>query len=97
MRSGSWLAGCVLALSLMTVAAFAAPASSPAASSANGTSEWCGFHDKAGAQVTCGYSNLDDCKKALGGNKDAVCMPDPAFAREERPGGLHIGGSHGTA
>jgi hypothetical protein len=45
---------------------------------------WCGFLDKAGAQVRCGFVSQQDCEKALGDAKDAVCMPDPAFALNER-------------
>jgi hypothetical protein len=82
MRFATWLAGGVLVLALTTVAALAAPAAS---TSPDGTSEWCGFHDKAGAEVTCGYSSAEDCKKALGNDQDAVCMPDPAFASNTIP------------
>ena len=42
--------------------------------------EWCGFVDKAGAQVHCGFSSLAECQQIVGDNKDAYCMPDPAFA-----------------
>jgi len=42
--------------------------------------EWCGFHDKAGSQVKCGFSSLSECQQAVGGDKNAVCMPDPTFA-----------------
>ncbi|HVZ50453.1 MAG TPA: DUF3551 domain-containing protein [Pseudolabrys sp.] len=46
--------------------------------------EWCGFKDKEGAPVRCGYSSLQECKQFTGA-KDSVCMPDPGFAlREER-------------
>jgi len=54
--------------------------------------DWCGFLDKAHAQVKCGYSSLQQCQQALGENKatgkkeadkkdgdgTAVCLPDPA-------------------
>jgi len=83
MRFATCLAGGALVLSFTIIAARAAPAAS---TSPNGTSEWCGFHDKAGAEVSCGYSNVEDCKKALGNDKDAVCVPDPAFGwNEQRP------------
>ena len=42
--------------------------------------EWCGFVDKAGAQVRCGFSSLAECQQTIGDKKDAYCMPDPAFA-----------------
>jgi len=47
---------------------------------------WCGFHDKNGSRVRCGFSSLDECKKTMdtAGVKDAVCMPDPSFAANFR-------------
>lgn len=48
--------------------------------SSAGAEEWCGFVDKAGAQVHCGFSSLAECQQIVGDNKDAYCMPDPAFA-----------------
>ncbi len=42
---------------------------------------WCGFLDKAGSAVHCGYSSLAECKQSLGDQKDAVCMPSPSFAK----------------
>ncbi len=56
-----------------TLAASTAPA---------GAAEWCGFHDKAGAKLRCGYSSLDECKQQLN-DKDGVCIPSPSFARNE--------------
>jgi hypothetical protein len=45
--------------------------------------DWCGFHQKAGSQVKCGFSNLQQCKQALSdkksGDKGVTCVPDPAF------------------
>ncbi|HEY2757127.1 MAG TPA: hypothetical protein VGJ01_15490 [Pseudolabrys sp.] len=75
MRFATWLAGGALALGL-TTAAFADDAAS---SPPDNASQYCGFHDKAGAEVQCGYSNVQDCEKALDNDKDAVCVPDPAF------------------
>jgi hypothetical protein len=46
--------------------------------------EWCGFVDKGGSQVRCGFSSLAECKQALGDNKDGICMPSPSFAEEKR-------------
>lgn len=45
--------------------------------------EYCGFLDKEGARVRCGFSSLDECKKTMDaqGTKDAVCMADPSFVR----------------
>ena len=42
--------------------------------------EWCGFVDKSGSRVRCGFSSLAECKHTLGDKKDAVCMPSPSFA-----------------
>jgi hypothetical protein len=46
--------------------------------------EWCGFLDKDGSRVRCGFSSLDECKQTIGGKKDAYCMPDPNFAARGR-------------
>jgi len=43
--------------------------------------EWCGFMDKKGSRVRCGFSSLDECKKTIGDTKGAYCMPDPGFAQ----------------
>jgi len=56
--------------------------------------DWCGFLDKAHAQVKCGYSSLQECQQAFGekkasdkkdadknlgaGDNATVCLPDPA-------------------
>ncbi len=55
--------------------------------------DWCGFLDKANAQIKCGYSSLQQCQQALGEKKEpdkkdaekkdgdsntAVCLPDPS-------------------
>jgi hypothetical protein len=45
--------------------------------------DWCGFHQKAGSRVKCGFSSLQQCKQALAnkktGDKTVTCLPDPAF------------------
>lgn len=45
--------------------------------------DWCGFHQKAGSRVKCGFSSLQQCKQALAhkkdGDKGVTCLPDPAF------------------
>ncbi len=46
--------------------------------------EWCGFQDKTGSRVRCGFSSLAECKQAVGDGKDAVCMPSPSFAAKQR-------------
>ncbi len=58
------------------------------ASTSASAEEWCGFQDKAGAVVRCGYSSLEECKQKLENKtkdaKDIVCMPSPSFASEKR-------------
>jgi hypothetical protein len=49
--------------------------------------EWCGFLDKKGAPVRCGFSSLAECKQVLGDKKDTVCMPSPSFAKNRRAAG----------
>ncbi len=45
--------------------------------------EWCGFLDKKHSMVRCGYSSEAECKQSLNDKKDAVCVPDPSFAKDE--------------
>jgi hypothetical protein len=52
--------------------------------------EWCGFVDKAGAQVRCGFSSLAECQQTIGDKKDAYCMPDPAFASRSHDGRFRL-------
>lgn len=66
-----------LLFGLIAVAGFAASLSPARAE------HWCGFIDKANAQVQCGYSSIAECKQATGDKKDAVCLPDPSFAKVE--------------
>jgi len=44
--------------------------------------DWCGFQQKAGSRVQCGFSSLQQCKQALSdkknGDKGVTCLPDPA-------------------
>ena len=40
---------------------------------------WCGFHDKTGAIIKCGFSSAKQCHDMLG-RKDTLCVPDPEFA-----------------
>jgi hypothetical protein len=61
-------------LCLATVAAL--PASARA-------EQFCGFKDIKGSLVRCGYVSVTECKEKNGG-KDAVCIPDPAFAAWQR-------------
>ena len=61
----------------LTVVGILAASSAPARAE-----EWCGFKDKQGAQVHCGYSSLHKCKQLMD-KKNGVCMPDPSFARTD--------------
>ncbi|HEX5509507.1 MAG TPA: hypothetical protein VFX37_13480 [Pseudolabrys sp.] len=58
------------------------------ASTSASAEEWCGFHDKAGAMVRCGFSSLQECKEKLESKtkdtKDIVCLPSPSFADNKR-------------
>jgi hypothetical protein len=87
MRSVIWLFA--LAPALLAFNAASAQSGPPPAGEA---AHWCGFLDKAGAQVRCGFVSQQDCEKALGDAKDAVCMPDPAFALNGRFTQVKIGG-----
>lgn len=70
-------AGIVLSLSTMAgLAAGNAPASAVAAGSAVQGPAWCGFKDKAGSKVRCGYSSESDCRQAIG-EPGAICIVDP--------------------
>jgi hypothetical protein len=69
--------GAGLFLTLGSAAALAASSdtASTTAASASGPA-WCGFHNKAGDRVRCGFSSETGCRKAIGG-ADAVCIVDP--------------------
>jgi hypothetical protein len=69
-----------LAAALAVAALLAMPATANA-------QEWCGYHQKAGARVHCGYSSRQVCEQALSGKTDkkekkastaVVCRPDPS-------------------
>jgi hypothetical protein len=44
---------------------------------------WCGFVDKMGSRVRCGYSTITECKDRIG-DKATVCIPNPSFAMLDR-------------
>ena len=87
MRRAIFVASAGLVVGLAATAAMAAstaPAGAEAASSASASGpEWCGFQDKAGSRVRCGYSSESDCKQAVGAH-DAVCIVDPYFTERRR-------------
>ena len=67
--------GLLVGLAIAAVLALSGPTAS--------AQDWCGFHQKAGSRVKCGFSSLQQCKQALAnkktGDKAVTCMPDPAF------------------
>ena len=59
----------------VTVSAYAADNTKPTDAQKTGAA-WCGFHDKAGSRVRCGFSSEAECLQTLG-SKGTVCMLDP--------------------
>ena len=58
-----------------TGAMAASPTPAQPAAAAGGLA-WCGFKDKPGSRVRCGYSSESDCKQGVGG-PGAICIVDP--------------------
>lgn len=50
---------------------------------------WCGFKDKPGSRVRCGYSSESDCKQGVGG-PGAICIVDP-YLTENRQNRTRLG------
>jgi hypothetical protein len=75
----------VLAMSMGAGRASPNPSTDAAATSTPPVSgpEWCGFHNKAGDRVRCGYSSEADCKQGVG-EPGAICIVDP-YLTEDRP------------
>ena len=44
---------------------------------------WCGFKDKPGSRVRCGYSTESDCKQGVG-QPGAICIVDPYLTEARR-------------
>ena len=44
---------------------------------------WCGFKDKPGSRVRCGYSTQSDCEPGVG-EPGAICIVDPYVAENRR-------------
>jgi hypothetical protein len=77
MQFATWPAGFGFALVLTLAGTLTAP-TAPAHAE-----KWCGFHQKAGSQVRCGYSSQQNCQHALDDTaKDVTCEPDPSFASD---------------
>lgn len=74
MRWAIQLAMGVAAMSL-TAGAHAADTTKTANAPTAGMA-WCGFHDKAGARVRCGFSSEAQCRQTLG-PKGTICIIDP--------------------
>lgn len=51
--------------------------------SAHAAGEYCGFVDREHSRVRCGFTNVEQCKQAIG-DKNAICIPDPEFAAIDR-------------
>lgn len=51
--------------------------------SAHAAGEYCGFVDREHSRVRCGFTNVEQCKQAIG-DKNAICIPDPEFAVSSR-------------
>lgn len=82
--------GTGLTLSLTTTAALAAQNGTTAADAAAQGPAWCGFKDKAGSAVRCGYSSESDCKQAVG-EPGAICIVDPYLTERRRSGSIPAG------
>jgi hypothetical protein len=73
-----WI-GLAAALALAWTLVPAAPASAQ---------DWCGFQQKAGSRVRCGFSSVQECKQLLTektgkekkkSDRAITCLPDPSF------------------
>ncbi len=51
--------------------------------SAHAAGDYCGFVDREHSQVRCGFTNVQQCKQAIG-DKNAICIPNPDFAAINR-------------
>jgi len=67
--------------------AMAAPPTQAQPTAASGLA-WCGFKDKQGSRVRCGFSNETDCKQAVG-EPGAVCIVDPYLTEDRRDRARH--------
>jgi hypothetical protein len=52
--------------------------------------QYCGFINKPGAIIKCGYSSRESCENTIGTN--ARCFVDPDFARMDQDflGGIRV-------
>jgi|GEM_PF-4846531 len=87
MRPAIAAIGAVLLMCTGTVAGTAAADRSTDAGNAAppaGAVEWCGFENKVGSRVRCGYSSERGCKRAIG-KPDAICIADPYLTWKQDP------------
>ena len=88
MRPAIAAIGAVLLMCTGTVAGTAAAERSTDAGNAAappaGAVEWCGFENKVGSRVRCGYSSERGCKRAIG-KPDAICIADPYLTWKQDP------------
>ena len=79
------LSAAALLFGLAAADAMAAAPTPGQPSAASGGLAWCGFKDKPGSRVRCGYSSESDCKHGIGG-PGAICIVDPYLTenRQER-------------
>ena len=60
----------------------ATPTPAQPAAAAGGLA-WCGFKDKPGSRVRCGYSSESDCRQGVG-DPGAICIVDPYLTERRR-------------
>jgi hypothetical protein len=63
----------------------ASPDSAAASTPPPGGPAWCGFKEKVGSRVRCGYSSEGKCKQAIG-EPGAICIVDPYLTEDDRRG-----------
>jgi hypothetical protein len=66
----------------MADALAASPTPAPPTAAAGGLA-WCGFKDKPGSRVRCGYSSESDCRQGVG-DPGAICIVDPYLTERRR-------------
>jgi hypothetical protein len=77
------LSAAALVAGLAAADAMAASPTPGEPAAATGGLAWCGFKDKPGSRVRCGYSSESDCKQGVGGS-GAICIVDPYLAERRQ-------------
>jgi hypothetical protein len=88
-RAIFFVSAAVLMLGLAAADAMAASPTPGQPTAAAGGLAWCGFKDRPGSRVRCGYSSESDCKQGIGGSC-AICIVDP-YLTEYRPSRVRLG------